>query len=83
MVGFNERFTMYARAHGRTEEEMIAHDTKIHPGGAMCGFILWIQQKLLDFKKENPHAFGGDRLMDQNGFTKFLAKISKVEQKLD
>lgn len=40
----NPRYLQYARAHGRSGEEQLAHDKEAWPGGAMCGFILWMKQ---------------------------------------
>jgi hypothetical protein len=35
------RFEVYARAHGRSDADQLAHDRQAFPGGRMCGFILW------------------------------------------
>ena len=42
---WNPRYVCYAKAHGRTPEEQMAHDKVEHPGGCMCGFILWLGAK--------------------------------------
>jgi hypothetical protein len=49
----NPRYAMYAAAHGKTPDEMLAHDEVAWPGGKMCGFILWIQLRWREWDKEN------------------------------
>jgi len=39
---YNPRYLAYCAAHGRTVEEMRAHDEIQWPGGRACGFMLWI-----------------------------------------
>jgi hypothetical protein len=55
---WNPRYVLYARAHGRTPEEMLAHDDEAFPGGIMAGFIIWINQQwnaFVEFKKCSRH----------------------------
>lgn len=40
---WNSRFVAYAKAHDKTPEAMLEHDTERYPGGKMCGFTFWIQ----------------------------------------
>lgn len=40
--GINPRYLAYCTAHGRTVDEMRAHDEERWPGGRACGFILWM-----------------------------------------
>lgn len=42
VVEYQSRFVAYAKAHGLEPEKMIESDRKRWPGGAMCGFILWL-----------------------------------------
>lgn len=53
MRKYNPRYTAYARFHGKTEEEMLAHDKARFPGACMVEFMLWIQNKWREWKKEN------------------------------
>lgn len=42
MSGWNPRYVLYAQAHGRSPEDMLAHDELAWPGGRMAGYVLWI-----------------------------------------
>lgn len=42
VVEWNPRYVAYAAAHGRTPDEMLAHDVEAFSGAKMLGFILWI-----------------------------------------
>ena len=44
-VDYQPRYLAYCRAHGRTPEAMLAHDSDAWPGGRLCGFILWISDR--------------------------------------
>lgn len=45
------RFRAYAAAHGRTPEAQLAHDVQIWRGGRMTGFILWLGQRLAEWRR--------------------------------
>lgn len=49
MKKWNPRFVHYAREHNRTPEQMLLHDKKRFPGGSMCGFMLWINERWNEF----------------------------------
>ncbi|MFP4453261.1 MAG: hypothetical protein ACLFPI_07830 [Desulfobacterales bacterium] len=72
MITYNPRYTAYCRAHGKTLEGMQKHDRKIWPGGFMAGYMLWIQEKLQEFKIQSPGSFTCDSLTDHKGFDEFL-----------
>lgn len=46
----NPRFVAYCVAHGRSPEEMLAHDAERFPGGKMTGFIVWISQQVREWR---------------------------------
>jgi len=45
MTEYQPRYLAYCRAHGNTPDQQMQADAKAYPGGCMCGFILWINQK--------------------------------------
>ena len=52
MSDYNPRFTAYAKANGKTELEMMEHDTEKYPGGKMTGFIIWMDARWAQFNTE-------------------------------
>ena len=48
----NPRFLAYCAANGFTPEEMLEHDRQRFPGGHMCGFVLWISEMIVKWKRE-------------------------------
>ena len=68
----NERYILYAKAHRKSPREILTLDTKKHLGGCMAGYILWISTAKISFKKDHPEAFHGNRIWDQEKFTKYL-----------
>lgn len=69
----NPRYIVYARAHGKSPEEMKAHDEEAWPGGRMAGYMLWISENLTAFLCERPtikrHMMWED---EQSAFTAWL-----------
>lgn len=51
MRQWNPRYAAYAKTHGKTPEEMLEHDIERFPGGKMCGFMLWINEKWSEWHK--------------------------------
>jgi hypothetical protein len=49
----NPRYAAYCRENAKTPTEMLAHDRKAWPGGCMCGFMLWLGEKLSSFRSRN------------------------------
>jgi len=47
---FQPRYLAYCAAHGKTPDEMLAHDDERWPGGVMCGYILWIGDRWIEWK---------------------------------
>lgn len=50
---FQPRFAAYARVHGRTPEAQIEHDKAAWPGGVMCGFVLWNNERWREWRAAN------------------------------
>ena len=50
-MSYQPRYAAYARAHGKTPEQMAGHDEEQWPGGCMCGFILWIGDRWREWRK--------------------------------
>lgn len=74
---YNPRFVSYARSHGRTVEEQLAHDSEEFPGGCMCGFILFIAGQIKAFRKARPDCFVGPYVANQTAFTQFIENSIK------
>jgi hypothetical protein len=70
---YQKRYITYAKAHGKTPEEMDASDREEWPGGCMTGFILWISEKHREFYKVSPSNFlDRNHIADQNAWDRFL-----------
>lgn len=66
MSTWNPRYVAYAKAHGKTPEEMQAGEK------SMVGFILWIGGQVVEFRKAHPDAFVGSAIQDHAAFDRFL-----------
>lgn len=75
----NERYAAYATAHGETPEDMIKVDKVRWPGAMMCGYVLWINKNLEEFKKVSPRSFVCDGLVNHDSFTQFLKDKAEVK----
>lgn len=43
---WNSRYIQYCRVNGELNpNRMLENDSERYPGGKMCGFILWVQNK--------------------------------------
>jgi hypothetical protein len=74
----NPRYVLYAKAHGKSPEEMMAHDEKAWPGGIMTGFTLWISQQAQILYKAHPEAFIDRWTISDNGaWDSWLEKAAK------
>ena len=50
---WNPRYEIYALAHGRTPDEMLAYDRERCPGGHMAEFMIWCSQRWAEWRKAN------------------------------
>lgn len=48
---WNPRYELYAVAHGRDPEAMLAYDKERAPGAHMMHFMFWIQDRWAAFAK--------------------------------
>ena len=39
-------YVVYAKSHGREPDDMWDHDKERWPGGKMCGYILWMGERM-------------------------------------
>ena len=47
---WNPRYLAYCRAHGQSDPaKQLDMDAERWPGGVMCGFILWMMNRLSEF----------------------------------
>ena len=78
-MDFNPRYVAYAQAHGNTPQEQQDADAARWPGGCMTGYILWIDERLREFRAERPEAFCYGGLCDHDGFTDWLFVYSQQD----
>ncbi len=72
MKDFSREFTAYATAQGRSPDDQIKHDKTKYPGGCMCGFILWMSERLRAFKTKHPEHCIGDVIRNHDAKCAFL-----------
>lgn len=76
----NPRYRAYCEAHSKTVEAMKAHDVKRWPGGKMCGFVLWVQESLLEWRRST----GWEGALSdghQDAFSAWLVKKALISKK--
>ena len=71
-MSWNQRYVAYAWAHGNIPLIQQQADMMNWPGGLMCGYILWIQERKAEFRKSSPAAFIGPELHDHAAFDAWL-----------
>lgn len=76
----NPRYVAYAATHGRDPDAQMRHDKARWPGGVMTGFSIFIQTKVREFAAAHPEHCIGDRVLNQDAFTKFLQQHGKTEK---
>ncbi len=47
----NPRWLAYCAAQGRTDAEQLAHDRVQYPGGCMAGFLCWMSERRVAFRR--------------------------------
>jgi len=67
---YTQRYVTYCAVHGKTPQQMLAHDKKEWPGGYMCGFTLWISARWQEWQK------AGGRAGDHAAFDAWLGAYS-------
>ncbi len=71
---YQKRYIAYAKAHGKTPDEMLDHDNH-----HMVNYMLWLGNGVVEYRQENPDAFTGSRLVDHDGFDRYLEDYSGDE----
>lgn len=64
--GWNPHFVVYAHSQGRQAEDQLALDKERFPGGCMTGFLVWMNERIVEFSTRYPEAssfFGGGSLL--------------------
>lgn len=75
----NPRYLIYCQCNGNTPEQQQIKDNEKYHGGKMLGFILFIQNHLQQFKKNNPNSFQGSYLTT-TGNIKFDEYLNTLTQ---
>ena len=69
----NPRYLAYCKAHGKTPDEMVAHDLPKYSTGIFFDFPLWIEGKWYEWRKANNKVGVALRQQDHADFDKWLA----------
>ena len=75
-VGIQRRYVAYCLEHGAASaDEMLERDRKAWPGGAMCGFTLWISARWREWRALNKrHANDILSQQDHDAFDAWLVE---------
>lgn len=79
---WNHYYVAYGRAHGRTPEAQLAHDTDAFPGGRMAGYLVWIRERWQEWRAAKGYRLDRDILSEQDhaDFGAWLAtRVSESE----
>jgi hypothetical protein len=57
---WNPRYFAYATDHGNTPEKQREVDRERWPGGSMCGFMFWIQDRWKEWTELTKHPRSND-----------------------
>ncbi len=78
-MSYQPRYIAYARAHGKSPEEMLEADGARFPGGKMAGFMIWIGQQWAQWYKETgypkDHPLG---MHEHAAFTRWLEESVEI-----
>lgn len=76
----NQRYVAYARSLGETPAQAFERDAKRYPGGRMCGFILWVNERWREFDKTQGNGREHVRSKEEHAaFDRWLASVFNVE----
>lgn len=73
-MSYNSRYVAYARAHGRTPDEMLEADRNSWPGGIMAGYVIWIGKQWTEWSAQNPGHTGSMTPEDHEAFDRWLSE---------
>jgi len=69
ITSWNIRYSLYCLSNGHSEEEQLEIDRGEWPGGCMCGYIIWINGKWSEFRKNKGYKV--DRFMSGSDHKEF------------
>jgi hypothetical protein len=74
--GYNVRYVLYAKEHGRSVPDMLAFDGARSITGQIVWYLRWLNQQKQDFFQHHPECFVGwnadNAIVDQGAFTAFI-----------
>lgn len=76
MKEWNERYVIWSQFNGNTPDSQLELDKQKYKGGCMCGFNLWINKRVEEFKKEMPQFCVGTQIQNHSEFNNFLRRKS-------
>lgn len=74
----NSRYLNWCRINGNSPDQQKERDTENYKGGIMTGFVIWIQENVSLFLKNNPE-YNCCGSLSSEGHTKFNEYLDNLE----